>query len=954
MGARSILRTEIRILSLSPAPNRNMGVPSGTRLGRYEVRSLLGVGGMGEVYLAQDLQLRRSVALKLLPPQFTRDDERLRRFKQEAFAASSLNHPNIFTIFEIGQHDASHFIVTEYIDGQSLRQLTSQGPIELHQVLDWGTQIASALAAAHTAKIIHRDIKPDNIMVRRDGYVKVLDFGLAKLSESRNLASDPEAATLQVIQTDPGKVMGTVSYMSPEQTRGLQLDERTDIWSLGVILYELIAGRPPFEGLSTSDVVASILRTEPVPLQRFSPDVPDELQRIVRKSLQKDPDERYHLAKEMAIDLKNLRRDLELNAEIERSVQPFGSADRRSGIQSRTNMNFSHAVPDTAPVSQQRSTASAETFPKDRPQYSIASKLVLGGIVLTLIVVAFIFINYWMKGTRSVEPVTDMRITRLTTTGRVDQAVISPDGKQVFHAVAENGLQSLRVRQVNTNSDKEVVPPSDVRYHKLIFSPDGDFVYYVATDRNSISSNLYSIDVLGGSARKLISNVTSAVTLSPDGQSVAFIRNMADVGEDVVIVADVTGSNERKIAARKLPNFFGSVTWSPKGNSIVCAAGSFVPSYNTYLIEIRLDDPKEKQISSRNWPSMGDIAWVPDSSGLVFTASDPDSSGSDSQQVWYVRYPEGEARRITNNDLNSYRGVSVTSDSKRLVTLQSASTCNLWVANNSDWNQPTQVTTGSRLDGRNGVAFMTDGQVVYSASAGGNMDLWVMNADGSNQRQLTANSRNNTQPVVTRDGRYVVFSSDRSGTSNIWRVDQDGTNPRQLTSGSGEVNPHCAPDAKWVVYTLRGAGKPTVWRVSIDGGAPERIIDGYATNPAVSPDGEAIACFYRQHPNEQMKLGLFSINGGQPIRTFDMGAISAFDPASSALRWTAEGRALTYVLTTGDVSNLWSQPVSGEPAKQLTRFKSSRIFSFDWSPEGQLILSRGTVTSDVVLLSNFR
>ena len=249
---------------------------------------------------------------------------------------------------------------------------------------------------------------------------------------------------------------------------------------------------------------------------------------------------------------------------------------------------------------------------------------------------------------------------------------------------------------------------------------------------------------------------------------------------------------------------------------------------------------------------------------------------------------------------------------------------------------------------------MTDGQVVYSASAGGNMDLWVMNADGSNQRQLTANSRNNTQPVVTRDGRYVVFSSDRSGTSNIWRVDQDGTNPRQLTSGSGEVNPHCAPDAKWVVYTLRGAGKPTVWRVSIDGGAPEKIIDGYATNPVVSPDGESIACFYRQHPNEQMKLGLFSINGGQPIRTFDMGAISAFDPASSALRWTAEGRALTYVLTTGDVSNLWSQPVSGEPAKQLTRFKSSRIFSFDWSPEGQLILSRGTVTSDVVLLSNFR
>ncbi|HEY5446729.1 MAG TPA: serine/threonine-protein kinase, partial [Pyrinomonadaceae bacterium] len=353
-----------------------MGVPSGTQLGRYEVRSLLGVGGMGEVYLAQDLQLRRLVALKLLPPQFTRDEERLRRFKQEAFAASSLNHPNIFTIFEIGQHGDTHFIATEYIDGQSLRQLTTQGPIQLERVLDWGTQIASALAAAHAAGIIHRDIKPDNIMVRRDGYVKVLDFGLAKLSEYKNLASDPEAATLQVIQTDPGKVMGTASYMSPEQTRGLQLDERTDIWSLGVILYELIAGRPPFEGLSTSDVVASILRTDPVPLQRFSPDVPAELHRIVRKALHKDPDERYHLAKEMAIDLRNLRRDLELNAEIERSVQPVGSAIRKSGTPSRTQMNLSRPVLDTAPVPHQRSTASAEPFPKDRPKYSNASKLV--------------------------------------------------------------------------------------------------------------------------------------------------------------------------------------------------------------------------------------------------------------------------------------------------------------------------------------------------------------------------------------------------------------------------------------------------------------------------------------------------------------------------------------------------------------------------------------------------
>src|SRR6267143_2111012 len=225
-----------------------MSTPAGKRLGRYEIRSLLGVGGMGEVYLAQDTQLRRPVALKLLPPEFTLNEERLSRFKQEAFAASALNHPNILTIYEIGSEDDVYFIATEFIDGVSLRERMAKEGLTIEQVLDFGGQIASALAAAHAAGIVHRDIKPENVMVRRDGYVKVLDFGLAKLTEHQGRHSDPDAATMQMVRTDPGKVMGTANYMSPEQARGLEVDARTDIWSLGVMLYELSAGRVPFEG----------------------------------------------------------------------------------------------------------------------------------------------------------------------------------------------------------------------------------------------------------------------------------------------------------------------------------------------------------------------------------------------------------------------------------------------------------------------------------------------------------------------------------------------------------------------------------------------------------------------------------------------------------------------------------------------------------------------------------
>ena len=935
-----------------PETNQKMAVPSGTQLGRYEIRSLLGSGGMGQVYLAQDLQLRRLVALKLLLPEFTRDEDRLRRFKQEAFAASALNHPNIFTIFEIGQKDEIHFIATEYIDGLSLRQIISKESVRTEQVLDWGVQIASALAAAHTAGIIHRDIKPDNIMVRRDGFVKVLDFGLAKLGEYTGRTSDPEAATLQVVQTDPGKIMGTANYMSPEQTRGMQLDERTDIWSLGVILYELVAGRLPFQGLTASDVVASILTTEPVPLQRFSANVPQELQRIVRKALQKDPDERYHLAKEMAIDLKNLRRDLELSAEIERSGPPI-SANLRSGIPSQNDISGN--VTTTVSIDTARSTASETPAPKERGRYGIVVKILAGSLALVLVIAAVVFLNHWITAKRPDESGANMRITRLTTSGAADKAAISPDGKFVVHVAAQNGQQSLRFGQVNTSSDVEVVPPSDIRYEKLIFSSDGDSIYYVATERNSPTANLYSISTLGGTARKLISNVTRAVTLSPDGQKIAFVRNMADIGEDVVFVADASGMNERRIAARKLPNFFKSVSWSPKNNSLVCAAGSFVPTYNNYLVEISLNDSREKQIGNKTWPSMGELEWLPDSTGLIFTGSDEESSAGDSHQLWHLSYPDGQVRRITN-DLNNYQGISVTSDSRRLVTLQSTASCNLWLITNSDWNQPRQITTGSRLDGREGLAYVSGGRVVYSSNVSGNLDLWVMNGDGSNQRQLTANAGNNSQPVATRDGRYIIFKSDRSGTSNIWRVDADGTNPKQLTSGSGEANPHCTPDGKWVVYTLLGAGKPTVWRVSIDGGAPQRMIDRYTTNPVVSPDGKSIACFYRDdQSNARTKIAVFNVDGGEPIRTFELAEAALFDSASSALRWSPDGKALMYGVTIGNVSNLFSQPISDGPAKQLTNFRSDRIFSFDWAADGkQLMLSRGVVMSDVVLISNFR
>src|ERR1041385_3170220 len=296
---------------------------SGARSGRYEIRSKIGEGGMGEVYLALDTKLDRQVALKILPPELAAQHDRMRRFVQEAKAASALNHPSIITIYEVDESESGHFIATEFIDGTTLREREARHALTLSESLDVVIQIASALRAAHDAGILHRDIKPENIMVRRDGIIKVLDFGLAKLTEKLSAPSavDSEAPTGMPAETDPGTVMGTVSYMSPEQARGLKVDTRSDIFSLGVVLYELVTGRLPFEGATAGEVIAAILNQEPVPIARYTLEAPAELQRMISKALRKDREERYQGIKDLHLDLKGLREELEFQAKQGRAYQ---------------------------------------------------------------------------------------------------------------------------------------------------------------------------------------------------------------------------------------------------------------------------------------------------------------------------------------------------------------------------------------------------------------------------------------------------------------------------------------------------------------------------------------------------------------------------------------------------------------------------------------------------------
>ena len=294
-----------------------MTLSPGTRLGRYEIRTHIGTGGMGEVYLAQDVELERILALKILPAEFASDAGRMRRFIQEARAASGLNHPNILTIYEINHEGTTPFIATEYIDGLTLRKRIKGGPVPVMEALDTAIQIASALGAAHQAGIVHRDVKPENVMLRKDGYVKVLDFGLARPTERHEVSM--EAATL--VNTEIGMIVGTASYMSPEQARGQRVDPRSDIFSLGMVIYEMLAGRSPFIGATNSDIVASILKEDPPRLTDLSPDIPSELERVVNRALTKDKDQRYQTAGELLSDLKRLKQNLDFEIQKDSSVR---------------------------------------------------------------------------------------------------------------------------------------------------------------------------------------------------------------------------------------------------------------------------------------------------------------------------------------------------------------------------------------------------------------------------------------------------------------------------------------------------------------------------------------------------------------------------------------------------------------------------------------------------------
>ncbi len=905
---------------------------------------------MGEVYLARDSRLDRKVALKILPPLYTYDKDRVRRFEKEAKAVSALNHPNIITIFEVGQAATdsgdSHFIATEYIEGQTLRKKMRKDRLSIAEAIEITIQIAAALDAAHTAGILHRDIKPENIMLRPDGYVKVLDFGLAKLTE-RNGENGIDGLPADN-ETDPGLVLGTATYMSPEQARAQKLDGRSDLFSLGIVLYEMIAGRSPFHDHTASDVMAAILNRDPLPLATLSAGIPSELERITLKALSKNRETRYQSAKELQTDLKNFRQRAAANDFPVRSTND-GYLEPQN-LETRVEV----VAKNTDEVSAAGKTGQT-SFRNEIQKHRLG---IFAALLILILVVAGLSFGFsrWLSS-KPAPVFKNARFNKLAAPGRASDAVISPDGKQVAYVIDDGGKRSLwlRLRQSDINSPPlKIHDSTDLRFRAPTFSHDGNYIFYVLRKSDSPSGELYRVPTLGGTSRKLLFGVSSPVALSPDDKRLAYVREIPGEGISQLLIANADGGGEYELARRKLPDSFSieGPSWSPDGNTVACQTANFASGLQQNISVINLADRSEKILLQKSWPSIGRITWTENGKGILMVAREPESLTAFGRQVWFVSYPDRQVTGITN-DLNDYRGVTVSSDGATIAAVQINQISNLWVAPAGDSSQARQITFGSgNSDGLQGMTWTPDNKLVYASNTSGKFDLWKINPDGSSPQQLPADVGNSTFPSVSPDGRFIVFNAHRSETGvGVWRLDTRDDSLKQLTFGQLDLDPCFSMTGLEVIFSSIQSGKRTLWKVPVEGGQPVQLLTALSEYPQVSPDGKWLSCSYRDETSSvPARYAVLPIAGGTSIAAFDL-------PTSPwrLVKWMPDSSALTYPVLSNGVANIFSQPLKGGAPKQITDFKANHIFAFDWSRDGKwLALARGLETREIVLISNFK
>jgi len=934
----------------------------------YKVVGPLGAGGMGEVYLAQDLTLGRNVAIKILPPELVRSEERVRRFVLEAKSASSLSHPNIVTIYEIGESpvrssgepdsDPLHFISMELVSGKTLGTLIHEDKTDLRTLLGYLAQAADGLAKAHAAGIVHRDLKPGNIMVSSDGFAKVLDFGLAKLTEKREMSLDATSGpTVGPDVTQEGMVVGTAAYMSPEQVRGKGVDHRSDIFSFGCILYEAATRRRPFDADTGVEMMNKILNEKPVPVEEINDKVPAELRRLIRRCLSKSADQRLQSIKDLSLELREI-------------VDEY---DALSASASSGSM-----VSGATPVA-----AAARRIP------------VAVWIGVTVLVAGAIGGALWMskRAGNQAQPYQTMRVSTLTNRGDVDDCVLSPDGRFLGYLAGDPGQLSLRVRQVATGSDVEVVPAANLQIFNPSFSPDGNYLFYTAARKDNPSYRaLYQVPSLGGQPRERAFDVDSRASFAPDGKRLVFWRHLVGDDSTNVVVLDLDTNKETVLGAAVAPEqYLGSPQWSPDGKRIAVALFRPAPDFKSTVAFFDVSNGKRQDLGWEAQFVLSSIAWLHDGSAIV--ACGQDIRGTLTPQIYQYSYPSGRKSRVTN-DFNGYDAISASQADATIAATRRTLVSNVWVADAAG-GAAKRITSAANPENSPFIEGVADSvTIIYTAPDGQHVQLWAMDFRGEAVRALTSGGAHSVNPEVS--GATVVFNRIDESGMHVWRIQSDGTGLRQLTSGQGEPLGSISRDGRYATIGFFGQQRTTAVISTEDGRELRKDIDA-SGSMGLSPDGKNLLIGLAERDAQGLmrtRWRLVPAEGGPPTasmrfpaQAFDLrwapgGQSVSFldraDPAWNVFRqpipggapgavthftqgrltaheWSNDGRRLAVLVRVGKVVNVWVTDADGGNALQVTQFTGEQVFGMHWTPDNRrIVLSAGISSADAVSIKDFR